>query len=230
MPESAPGPLDDGPWPHTLDARVVAPGDAPRIFGYATDEDLVQHYDVGACVGLALTGELLDETRQRALDAAMIAVAPVAVNQAACHVGLLARVSATTVPSTIAATTLGLAQAAHHDVARHAPWLEWLDAGSPGTPPPGFESASVSERGAAEALSLRLASFAFSVPALACGPTRVAAVVAVMHACGLTRDAMVTAMVTAQLPIAMAEALARPTLGMRDYPMNVPRFEYEEDA
>jgi hypothetical protein len=50
-----------------------------------------------------------------------------------------------------------------------------------------------------------------------------------LETCGLTRDEQLEAVfVAARLPVVIAEALATPAGSFRDYPLNVPRFVYEE--
>lgn len=50
-----------------------------------------------------------------------------------------------------------------------------------------------------------------------------------LERCGLLRDEQLeAAIVSARLPIVIAEALATPAGSYREYPLNVPRFVYED--
>lgn len=220
--------MDVGAWPDTIEARVVAPGVTPRLGGYDVDRDLLAHYAFRDALGLAWSGDLLDSGKAAVLDAALLACAPIGVNEAPSHAGVLARVCATTSASTIGIIATTVAQQAAHLLNEHDEWFAWLASGGTGSAPIRYVASSAEERLVATRLIECAARTSWTIPGLAVGPQRAAAILAVFHALGFGRDVMLTAWVTARLPIACAEAFAQPVLGMRGYPMNLPPTRYEE--
>ena len=222
---SRPGPFDEFPWPEKLAARVVTPGKDPRIHGYDVERDLARGYRFGDLVLLALVGELPSDEASRAFDVALSFLAPTSIAHAPVHGGAIARICNGT-PSAIAGTcAVGLAEMTRSTLARHAAWTAWLR-DRHGPPPPDPDppnGASV------DALRAAILEAGLAVPALDVAVSRDAALIAVLYACGLTDDErMLAAVVTAKLPVAIAESLATPAGSFRTYPARLPPIAYEE--
>ncbi|MBI2394683.1 MAG: hypothetical protein HYV09_34260 [Deltaproteobacteria bacterium] len=214
----APTPFDAQPWPDRLRARVVPPGE-PRIHGYDAPTDLARHYRFSDAVLLALTGELPDEPRGRAFELALICLAPVSVAEAPTHAAVLARVCDGSASSVIATGAIALAEQARVAVAEHAAFLAAAAAGSltgDGHP-------------AAAPVRAALAEIGVQIHGVDHAPSYVAALLAVLQACGLTRgDQLESAWMVARIGVVAAEAFATPGGGFKDYPLNVPPFAYSE--
>jgi len=224
----APGPVEAVSWPEQLEARVVDPGPPVRVQGYEVDADLACHYRYTEVVALLLGGELPAGPAARALDVALVLLAPMPVCEAPGHVGLLSRVCGTTFPSTLAIGALTLAEQAAVIIEEHVDWLAWLD--RPEGPPPARHLASTDEEGAElQAVATALAPTGLAVPALAVRPRRVAALLGVLHACGLGRpETIATLLVVARLPAVAAEAAAAGRVRLQDYPLGLPPIQYVE--
>jgi hypothetical protein len=219
------GPLDDATWPEKLLARVVTPGPRPAIHGYDVEGDLAQHYSFVETVLLALTGELPLPGRGRAFEIALQFAAPAPVTEAPTHAAVLAHICAGSTSSVQGTAAIALAEQARVLVARHLVWIEAL-AGPVAAPPPECRAVSDEERASIGRLRQALSDH-IEVPGLAHDVSRDAAVLAVFHACGLTRPRQIEcALVFAKLPIAASEALAAPARSFATYPLLVPRIEY----
>jgi hypothetical protein len=230
-PEAA-GPLDRAPWPDELTARVVAPGPRPTIHGYDVEDDLALHYSFAETALLALTGEPPTPEVGRAFEVALHFAAPAPVNEAPTHAAVLARICAAT-PSAIQGTAaIALAEQARVVVADHRTWIEALSGArgaSGAAPAPGAGAVSDDERASVARLRRALHGV-IDVPALAQDVGRTAALVAVFHACGLTKPKQIEcALVVARLPVAVAEAFAAPAGSFRKYPAaHAPPITYTE--
>jgi hypothetical protein len=224
----APGPIDLDPAPATLAAWVVTPGAEPRVHGYDVESDLARHYGFHETVFLALTGELPAEGVGPALAVAATFAAPLSVAEAPAHAAVLLQVCGTQPRSVVATAGVALAEQAQQMVDDHRPFLAWL--GAPQGPPPAVAHGDEADRAAVRRLGEALHGMPLAVPALGLGLSRTAAVLAVLHACGLSRpDALVAFWVWARLPFAAAEGLAWKAGAIRDYPVRLPRFRYEEE-
>ncbi|MGC4122329.1 MAG: hypothetical protein QM765_48655 [Myxococcales bacterium] len=222
-----PSHLDALKGPDRLTARVVDPGPPRRIAGYEVESDLARHYAFTEVAALLLRGELAPAPVAKALEVALVFLSPVTVARAPGHVGVLSRVGGSRWSVSLGLCALTLAEEAAAVVQSHSAWLDWVARGdNASAPPDGSLAQDGDDRASVERLSQLLP---IPVPALEVGPTRVAAVLAVLAACGLSREAMQTAWVLAGLPAAAAEAAARPLMGVRDYPFNLPPLEYEVD-
>jgi hypothetical protein len=221
------GPVEAHRWPEQLTAHVVEPSASPRIHGYAAESDLARHHGFADTLLLALTGELPDPCVARTLEACLVFLAPISVREAPCHAGLLSRICGAREASSIGVMATALAQQAAHVLAEHEDWLAWLQRPQ-GDPPARF--CAQDERDEQSVLRLKAAIDAagFAVPALEPAPRRMAAMIAVLHACGLTRpDAMISVFVMARLPCCAAEAAYVKAGQFSDYPMGLPPFDYE---
>ena len=227
--EKRPGsPFDAVEWPQKLKARVVTPGAAPRIHGYDVEGDLALHYRFSDTVLLALTGELPDEETCRAFEIAMQLLAPTSVAEPPAHCGLLARLCGARTSGVLGATAVAAAEQAQFLVEGHADLVEWLERPE-GDAPARHLASDDAERAAVSRLKAAIARTGFACPALGAGSSREAALVALLHACGLrTAEQKQAAIAIARLPCALAEAFAASPAAFKEYPMNLPPFEYEE--
>lgn len=224
----APGPLESASFPDQLTARVVTPGDRPRIAGYDVESDLARHYAFSDILLLSLTGELPDARESAALTIALGFLAPVSIAHASTHGASLARLCGATTSSIIGVGCIGLAEQARVLVHEHLSLLAWLEEND-GPLPQQYRASSEEERASVERLRQALSFAGFDRIDLSPNPTREAALVMLLFALGLRRPAQLeAAVVCARLPAAVAEALATKTTSFNHYPMNLPRYEYEE--
>jgi hypothetical protein len=222
------GPLESASFPETLTARVVTPGGLPRIHGYDVEEDLARHYGPTDVLFLSLTGELPTAAAAAALNVALTFVAPVSVAHASTHAAVLARLCGSTVSSVIGIAAIALAEQARVLLDEHLELLAWL--ATPGSElPPLHRARDAADSASVHRLRLALEPTGLRVPELALGPSRNAAVLLVLAACGLRRrEQLECAIVSARLPAAFAEALATKVVDFAHYPINLPRYRYEE--
>lgn len=223
-------PLDAARSADRLIARVVDPGPPPRILGYDVEGDLSRHYGYAELLLLMGTGQLPEPVAARALEVALAFLAPANVGEAPGHAAVLSRVCSAPYRSTLAIGALALAEEAAFTLAEHSPWLAWLTASEAerGDPPGSYLATDEVDRAALARLRAALDAIPFAVPALAVGPTRTAALLAVLHACGLGEPAMALVWVVARLPAVAAEAVSTEPLGLREYPINLPELDYQE--
>jgi hypothetical protein len=223
------GPLDDAPWPDKITARVVQPAPRPRIHGYDVEGDLARHYSFAETVLLTLTGEIPSEAQAHAFEAALVFLAPVAVNEAPAHAAVIARICNVLTSAIAGTAAIGLGEQARVAVAGQAGLLVRLDAGDAG---PLAEWGPQSDEERHAVLRLRVATGARGavVPMLEHDLGRTAAIVATLHFAGLRRAEQIeAAFVIARLPAALAEALATPSHSYREYPVDVPAVRYTEE-
>lgn len=222
------GPLEVGQFPEKLSARVVSAEPVPRVHGYDVEADLAHHYRVTDLVLLSLTGELPAPAASAAFEIAWFFLAPVSVAHAGPHASVLARLCGATVSSTVGVAAIGLAEEARALLVEHGELLRCLRSKA-ATLPERYQSCVVQEREAVERLRLALLRTDFRVPALQQSPTRNAALLSVLFACGLKRPEQLQAAVTlARLPCALAEGFAERATNFGNYPINLPAFRYEE--
>lgn len=222
------GPLEAAPFPERLTARVVTPGREPRVHGYDVESDLARHYGAADLVLLSLTGELPAPPARAAFEVAWSFLAPVTVADAAGHAAVLARLCGATTASTVGVAAIGLAEQARVLLAEHDELLRWLQSDAPALPER-YQSRELEVRAAVARLRRALAATGLSVPALQQSPTRDAALLSVLFACGLARaEQLEAAVVLARLPCALAEGFAEATANFAEYPMHLPAFAYEE--
>jgi hypothetical protein len=222
------GPLETGSWPERLCARVVTPGSQPRIHGYDVEADLARHYRWTDLLLLSLTGELPTPAASAAVDVAMTFLAPVSVAHASTHATVLARLCGASTSTTLGTAAIGLAEQARFLVSELEDVLVWLD--NPGSDlPEQHRAKETADVAGVERLIAALERTNFSVPGLSLRPTLPAALVIVLHACGLTRAEQIeSAIVISRMPAAVAEALQERATNFREYPVNLPRYVYEK--
>jgi len=126
---NAPTPFSTNEWPSQLTARVVSPGDEPRIHGYAVSSDLARHYRFSDVVYLSLAGELPDEEHSRIFERALVLLSPISIAEAPSHAASLARVCDGSASAVIGTGAIALAEQARFMVERHKGFLEALRRG-----------------------------------------------------------------------------------------------------
>ncbi|HEY1956460.1 MAG TPA: hypothetical protein VGH28_12635 [Polyangiaceae bacterium] len=223
------GPIEDRDWPTHLRARIVEPGPAPRLHGFDVQNDLARHYRFGESVLIALTGEAPDEAAGRAFDVAMIFGSAISVLEAPAHAATLARVcgARTSGIQAVAATTLAeRARKIYDDL---EPAIPRLVVGSLNGMAARLAPRSEAERDAVGRLRRALGAFVARVPALGYDLGLDAALLAVLLACGVrTREQIECALCVAGLATTCAEAFAATPGDHRSYPLDLPKFVYEE--
>ncbi len=226
MNNTLPGPLDDeNPFPDVIKARVVTVGANPRVRGYDVESDLARHYGTADLTLLALTGELPSDAARRAFEVASLFLAPLPVNEAATHAAVVAKLFGAKSTSVVAVAAIGVAEHARTVLDEHAPLLAALKAKNVELPPE-HRARTEDDRAAVERLREVLPR-ELEVPALSQDPTRTAALIAVLYACGLRRREQLEAvLVHARLPCVLAEALAERATNFANYPTNLPLFSY----
>jgi hypothetical protein len=228
------GPIESHAWPERLEARVITPGDAPRLHGYDVEADLCVNYSFVETALLSLTGEPPDEQQAAAFEVALHFLAPLSVAHAPTHAAVLARICGARFGSLAATTVLALAERAQTIVESHAPFLDWLErwhADPSETPAPQWRAASDADRASVERLGRALAQRGVAL----CARTsfvelgRMPALLAALHFAGLKApDQLQAAFVLASFTASVAEARAWSFGEFRAYPMNLPRFIYDE--
>ncbi|MFT3693228.1 MAG: hypothetical protein QM831_08805 [Kofleriaceae bacterium] len=212
------GALDDTPWPETLIARATDSSDATddRLFGYAVLGDVAANYGFSDAVYLSIVGELPTPEQGRIFALAMTAAAPVPVLEASAHTAVLARLSGSTIPSTLGASMLVVGDRTRVMLEANEAFLRWLDA--PNGPPP----VAVPTSPWVEAL------FAAARLELPTTLPRDAALLALFHTAGVrTREQLEAALMIARITGVAAEALQTGPQHLPLYPVKVPEFRYE---
>jgi hypothetical protein len=224
------GPLDDAPWPDKLTARVVAPGDTPRLHGYDVEGDLARHYSFVETVLLSLTGELPSPPQARAFEIALQFLSPATVNEAPTHAAVIVRICNVLTSAILGTAAIGLGEEARASLVQHEGWLRCLDAGATAAAAE-WAPQSQAERASVERLRDALLGAGVVVPILNGNIGRTPAILATLRFAGLQRaEQMEVAFVLARLPATLAEALATPSHSYRDYPVDLPAVRYTEES
>jgi len=222
------GPLETETFPEQLSARVVEPGPSPRVHGYEVEADLALFYRASDLTLLSLTGELPASGASAAFEVACMFLAPISVAEAPVHAAVLARLCAAPSSSIAAVAAIALSQQARELVVEHEPLLAWLRTGK-GELPARYRSEDQEQVESVARLSRALQAREFAHPVLAQRPTRFAALVSVLFACGLEQPAQIEAVILlARLPSTLAEGLAEKPTNFAGYPINLPAYVYEE--
>jgi hypothetical protein len=221
------GPLETTTFPTQLSARVVTPGAEPRVHGYDVESDLARHYGPAELVLLTLTGELPEPSVRHAFEVAWLFLAPTSVAEAPSHAAVLSRLCGAPPSSSIAVAAIGLAEQARALVEEHAELLRSLRARA--ALPARYQSQEALHAAAVERLRSALEPSGLIVPTLAQAPTRDAALLSVLFACGLKRpEQLQAAVVLSRLPCCVAEGFAERATNFGNYPINLPAFAYQE--
>lgn len=222
------GPLEVGTWPPTLCARVVTPGAQPCIHGYDVESDLAGQRRFADLILLTLTGELPSEECALAFDVALAYLLPLSVAYAPTHATILARLSGASTSSMLGVAAVSLGEQARFTVDEHAELLQALNRSTSNLPAAAF-SGDLEETASVERLEQTLCGLGVRIPRLQGGLSRMAALLVVLHYCGLTeREQLIAAIVQARFPAVLAEALSERVTNFRHYPINLPQFSYEE--
>ena len=222
------GPIEDRQWPEGIPGHVVDPSQAPRLHGYEVDGDLMSGYGFGEVVLTTLRGDAPCRAAGRAFEVAMISLLPVAMNDAAVHAASLARRCGARTSSAVSAGVIALAEQARIVASEHAELLRWLDAGGSELPPR-FSTPDDADRHRVAALRRTVPDPRYLPIHPLATPTATAAAVAVLHACGLRAPEQIeAALVIARIPVLAAEVHRTEPGAFRDYPMNLPAFDYED--
>ncbi len=204
------GPIESGDWPERLPAHVVSPTEPRRVHGYLLLDDLGRHYDFGETVFAVLTGTIPDAPWGRAVNLAFTALMATTVADAPVHAATLSHRSTAPPRAVLAIGMLGLAEQVDALVAQ--PKAE----GDPD----------------ADAVSL-WSLLPAAVRAAIGAPPRTAESLAlsVLREAGLESPLLLAAAVSmTRLPTLAAEVAAATPGDLRDYPMRLPDFRYEDGA
>lgn len=225
-PEDAAGPVERIDAAEKLSARVVEPGDPPRILGYAVGDDLAFNYSFAEIVLLSLGGALPESHVGRAFEIALAFAAPVSVAEAPSNAAGLARLCGASPKNVVAVGAVVLAERSATRLNALRELLPWLE--DPAVP---FPAAATAPPCSSVDMLRRALPPPFDALAIFDhSPSLDAALVAVLFDCGLRRaDRMIAAFTIAGLGCTCAEAFAVKALNLRGYPMDVPPFEYVED-
>jgi hypothetical protein len=222
------GPLESGEFPEQLTARVITPGAKPRVHGYDVEGDLARHYGATDLVLLSLTGELPSDAARAAFEVAWLFLAPVSVAHSGPHATVLARLCGATTSSMLGVAAIGLAEQARELVTEHEELFSCLRSKAQ-LLPTRYQSQEPAARASVERLQRALFGSGLVVPVLKQSPTRDAALLSVLFACGLKRATQLqAAIVLARLPSALSEGFAERATNFGNYPINLPPFVYEE--
>ncbi|HVR20326.1 MAG TPA: hypothetical protein VMS65_11535 [Polyangiaceae bacterium] len=228
MTTNYPGPIEEASFPEQISARVVTPGANPRLHGFDVEGDLAAHYTGSELTLLSLTGELPSEEALAMFEVASAFLAPVSVAHASTHAAVLARLCGATTSTTIGTAAIGLAEQARALLDQHEDLLRWLRKPTDGLPEP-FRAIDPEDAASVDRLRTLLSKRGLTVPSLDRGPTRTAALLMLLHAAGIRRrERIEVAIVLSRMPTVIAEALAERPTNFGNYPMNLPRFSYEE--
>jgi hypothetical protein len=220
------GTIESREWPATVQARIVGPGAAPTIHGYALHDDLAKHYRFADIVLLSLTGEL-DPVAGAALDVVLRFACATSVADAPTHAATLAKLCGSRVSGIVSIAATGLAEQSRAILDEHERVIPRLVIGSLNGMAKDYAARDEDERHAVEALRQALGSFTARVPALGYDIRIDTAIVAVLLGCGLReREHLELALTLARLPVACAEAFAAETGAFKEYAINTPAFVY----
>ena len=223
------GPLESGAaFPARLTARVVTPGERPRVHGYDVEGDLARHYQPSDLLFLMLMGELPSAPASRAFAVALMFLTPVSVAHASTHAAVVGRLCGTPAGSGFGVAAIGAAEHARSLLDEHAELFPWLRA-QRGPLPERFRAQTEADSAAVERLARALEPTELAVPGLAERPSREAALLMVLFAVGFKRrERLEAAIMLARLPSGIAEALAERPTNFGNYPINLPRYAYTE--
>lgn len=201
------GPVEAGNWPSTLAAHAATEAGHVRVHGYSLLEDLARHYDFAETALILLGAPPPPPELGRAVNLALIVLSATSVQDAPIHAATLSRRCGAAPRAALAVGLLGLTEQAS----------EQLDV--KGTPS--------AETNASElwALLPRAVQEALGSPS---SDEQQTALAVLRHAGLKSRTQLLAAVCMVRLPIMAAEINAIRPGGLRDYPMQVPDYVYEE--
>lgn len=222
------GPVEDLSWATTLKARVVTPGARPRIHGYDVRGDLLTNTGIPGVLLLILTGELPTKAAAMAFEKVMVFLAPVSVAEAPVHASVLAGLCGSDSCGRAGVAAITLAQQARFTVAEHRDLLMCLTKGH--LPENRFEPANETDAEETTLLLKALKDEGVSFPDEFKRLAPTAAALAVLQdCCGLTTtEQLEQVLLMARIPCTLAEAGAVKPGDFREYPIELPRFEYTD--
>jgi len=223
------GPLESGAsFPSRLTARVVTPGERPRVHGYDVEGDLALHYQPTDLLFLLLMGELPTPAVSRAFSVVLMFLAPVSVAHASTHAAVVGRLCGAPASSEFGIAAIGAAEHARALVDEHTELFAWLRAPRVAFPER-FRARDAADLAALSRLERALEAAGLAVPGLAQRPSRDAALLMVLFTAGFKRrERLEAAIMLARLPSGIAEALGERPTNFANYPINLPRFAYTE--
>jgi hypothetical protein len=221
------GPFEEGTWSERLTALCVERSPHYRLHGYEIEQDLARHYGIAEVMLLALAGEAPSLACGKAFEAALLFACPCPVDEAPTHGARLARSFGAPVTSAVAAGMLLGLEAAQAEVHHHRELLCWLSDGRRGTLPECARATHERDAASVEELTRCIgeAHGDLAPPPMA---SRMAAVIAVMWACGLrSEDQLAIALWWAKAVSIAAETVAASRGGLVKFPVLLPNFRYE---
>jgi hypothetical protein len=224
------GPVEDAKWPEVLQARVMTPGPRASIHGYDVEEDLARFYGWADVVLLALTAELPSVEAATAFGVIATFLAPVGVEHASVHAPVLGRLCGAPTSAIVGVAAIALAEQTRKLLDEHVELLQWCST-LDGELPERYRATDAPNIDSVNRFTSALGPSGLHVVGLDQSPTRAAAMILALSACGLRRREQLEAAVTyCRLPTTIAEALAEHATNFATYPMDLPRFELMVDA
>lgn len=222
------GIFDNFPSPDKLDARVISLSPDPAIHGYSVFSDLALHYNFSEMIYLTLTGKTPTRQIGQAFEYALKFLFPITAAEAPSNAGILAMVLAGAPASVLGTTGVLLVDMARYWVEKHKALLSWLDSPD-ATFPEQYQNKDIENKKIVLQLSEIISQIGISCPIFEHDPTLIAALIAVLHACGLKKPEQIQAVIVfAKYPCAIAEGYATTPYDCNSYPMRVPDYKYQQ--
>lgn len=230
------GPIEDGPWPQVLTTRVGSGGAEPRIHGYAVDDDLAVHYGAAERTYLCLTGELPEDDgwTGRVLDVSLGFASALSAGDGPAWTAVTARLTGGHDGGWMAAGSIALLEEARawsvrlESLSRLPRWT-WRAASASGHVLQPEDGEGAHRAGVYRRTMERLGVGERAPEGLPEDWGLEPTLVWTWCGLGLTQPRHWTALwFWARWPTMVAEAGRLKPGAFRSYPMNVPRFEYEE--
>lgn len=223
-------PIDDTEWPDQLTAHVVKPGPDPRLHGYSVRADLARHYSFPEVALLALTGRLPTEDEGAAFSIALVWLSPISVAEAPSHAAVIAKICGGRNAQILATGAVGLTEQARFVCEAHASLLNWLADPALHFPAEAQSNGDTAQSEIADFIGLLPPSFR-ELPVFKHDPSLTAALLAVLHRCGLhSADQIEAAWALSRFASMAAESMAARVGDYRNYPTNTPIYVYREDS
>jgi hypothetical protein len=219
------GPVDDFVAAVTYAARVCSE-DGQTLHGYDIEVDLAENYSFAEIILTALTGSPPEVNVGRAFERVLASLAVIPPGEIPAHAGGLSRLMGANPGAVTATVCVALSERAHRIVNEHQALLTWLD--RPRGDPPRQRPTEQDERTSVGWLKAGFEPA--SVPEILLhDPTRPAALLGALHACGLRgSEQFVMVFVLAGMLTTLPEAMSVKPLDLRSYPLHIPEFEYRK--
>ena len=204
------GPVESGSWPETLPANVIKDGSSPRARGYDMIEDIARHYDFAESVLVMLGAPPPTPDWGRAVNIALVVLGITSVAEAPVHAATVARRCGSPARVTLGIGMLGLAEQAQ----------DWI------TRTKRIED-SESKQSAEPTWSLLPASVRAVLKD--CPRSRQVLAFEILSAAGLRTETQLVAVFCLSRISSLASEVDAVRRGdLRDYPMRLPDFAYED--